>query len=149
MSYYHARPIHLELRPSVGLTCLLGLFVSMNLLVLLLLPMAAAIKIALIGVVMATGVRAVRQHALLLSTTAVISVRVDHESRLRLTLKDGRQYDARVLASSFVASYLTVLQLKVAEQRWPVALIILPDSVIPEQFRELRVWLKWGEVEVA
>lgn len=52
--------------------------------------------------------------------------------------------EAEVLSSSLVLPYLTVLNLKLSNGRKPFHVVLLPDSVDAENFRRLRVWLKWG-----
>ncbi len=53
--------------------------------------------------------------------------------------------ETKVLSSSLVLPYLTVLNLKVPNRRWSFNVLVLPDSVDAESFRRLRVWLKWGQ----
>lgn len=54
-----------------------------------------------------------------------------------------------LLGSSFVAPYLTVLELKPLgfQKLWqrfsPRSVVILPDGIDKEEFRQLRVLLRW------
>ncbi|MFM9912332.1 MAG: protein YgfX [Methylophilaceae bacterium] len=57
--------------------------------------------------------------------------------------QDGDWLEAKVLGSSLVLPYLTVLNLKLPNGRWPLNVVLLRDSVDAESFRRLRVWLKW------
>lgn len=50
-----------------------------------------------------------------------------------------------ILDTSFVTPWLTVLHLKLSQKRLPVYVVLLPDMLGPDEFRRLRVWLKWGE----
>ena len=56
----------------------------------------------------------------------------------------GSWHEARVLKSSFVAPWLTVLNLRMVRPRRYRHVVILPDSVAPEDFRRLRVLLRWA-----
>ncbi len=58
--------------------------------------------------------------------------------------RNGSVREARILGSSFVAPYLTIVLLKPIARWRTRAVVILPDAVAPELFRQLRVWLKWG-----
>jgi len=48
-----------------------------------------------------------------------------------------------VLEGSFVAPWLTIVRYKLDASWWPRNLLILPDMLPTEIFRQLRVWLKW------
>lgn len=47
-----------------------------------------------------------------------------------------------VLHSTFVASYLTVINLKLPGSVWPRHVVIFPDACRADEFRQLRVWLR-------
>jgi len=49
----------------------------------------------------------------------------------------------RVAGSSFVSPLLTVVNLRLEGARWGRAVLITADSLDPESFRRLRVWLRW------
>ena len=57
----------------------------------------------------------------------------------------GETIDCFVLDSTFVSSYLTVLMLKPKQWRhkYTRSVVILPDAVDTEKFRQLRVLLRW------
>jgi toxin CptA len=48
------------------------------------------------------------------------------------------------LRDSLVTPYLTVLNVLPQGARFSRSVVILPDSLDAESFRQLRVWLKWG-----
>jgi toxin CptA len=74
---------------------------------------------------------------------SLIALRLDADCRCEFQTRAGAWHEAALLGSSFVAPYLTVLNLKPAESRMVKHLVILPDAVHAEDFRRLRVWLKW------
>jgi toxin CptA len=68
----------------------------------------------------------------------------------RLTLSQSGQNDlsdqwhpVAVQPDTFVSPWLTVLRYRLPGQRWSQSLVILPDSLPADDFRRLRVWLKW------
>lgn len=63
---------------------------------------------------------------------------------IMLTLRNGVQLRGRISASSLVTPYLTVLNLSLSQRRGMHSVLILPDSMAKDAFRQLRVWLKWG-----
>ncbi|HEU4707981.1 MAG TPA: protein YgfX, partial [Methylophilaceae bacterium] len=50
----------------------------------------------------------------------------------------------QVLPESFVAPYLTILNLRVLGRIRRRHLLLTPGGVDMEAFRQLRVWLRWG-----
>ena len=63
------------------------------------------------------------------------------DGRLDFERADGITGVASVLAQSTVSAWLTVLLLSLSGRR--EALCILPDMLSPEDFRVLRLWLRW------
>ena len=61
-----------------------------------------------------------------------------------LIRRDGARLPCRILPGGLVAPGLTVLNLKPHGARTARSVVILPDSLDKESFRQLRVWLKWG-----
>lgn len=51
--------------------------------------------------------------------------------------------DAELSPETVVWPWLVVLHYRLAGAHRPVARVILPDSLDEEDFRRLRVWLKW------
>lgn len=74
---------------------------------------------------------------------SLIALRLDADCRCEFQTRSGAFHEADLLGSSFVAPYLAVLNLKPAEGRLVKHLVILSDAVDAEDFRRLRVWLKW------
>lgn len=62
-----------------------------------------------------------------------------------LVTRDGKQMTARVLADSLVTPFITVLNVLPKGSHLARSIIILPDSLDAESFRQLRVWLRWGQ----
>jgi toxin CptA len=81
------------------------------------------------------------------SNTAIVSISLHHDGRsdcrCEFQTKDGELHEAALLGTSFVAPYLTVLNLKPANSRLARHVVMLPDNVDGENFRKLRVLLKW------
>lgn len=144
MSYYSAKPIHLNLQPSILLASIIGFVVLMMGLVLIFLPLSAAFKWPLLVLIVIASIHSIRRYALLTSATAVTHLSLAQTSKLQLTYKDGTQAEVRVLESSFVSPYLTALNLQEVETGRRLSILLLPDSAESNGFRQLRVWLRWG-----
>lgn len=144
MSYYSAKPIHLNLQPSILLASIIGFVVLLMSLVLIILPLGAAFKWPLLVLIVIASTHSIRRYALLTSATAVTHLSLAQTSKLQLTYKDGTQAEVRVLESSFVSPYLTALNLREVETGRRLSILLLPDSAESNGFRQLRVWLRWG-----
>lgn len=64
--------------------------------------------------------------------------------RVMLATRGGKQLSGKVLRDSMVTPFITVLNVLPQGARFARSVIILPDSLDAESFRQLRVWLKWG-----
>ena len=157
----------IRLKPSMRLAVILSLahFSAIGLLWPLMLPVAAKF----IGTVIlaASLVFYLRHYALLRSPQSVTGLELSDEMTCTLELLRGERIACTVLGSSFVAPYLTVLELKplkILEPREPMqpltppvllaplpplrkfsgrSVVILPDGIDAEAFRRLRVLLRW------
>lgn len=144
MTYYSAKPIHLNLQPSILLTTAI-VFGALSLsMVLILLPLGALLKCVLLIFTGFASLHAIRHYAQLSSATSIVSLSLTQASKLHLTYKDGNQAEMRVLESSFVSPYLTVLNLQELDTKRQRHVLLLPDNTEANGFRQLRVWLRWG-----
>lgn len=67
------------------------------------------------------------------------------EDGVVLIRRDGVHLPCRILPGSLVAPWLTVLNMLPEGERLVRSVVILPDSLDAESFRQLRLWLKWGD----
>ncbi len=74
---------------------------------------------------------------------SVVQLKLIDELNCELETKDGRIIDCTILASTFVSSYLTVLMLQPIHSRLHRSVIILPDRIEADEFRRLRILLRW------
>jgi toxin CptA len=65
------------------------------------------------------------------------------EEGAEIILRDGKRQPCRILPGSLASPWLTVLNILPEESRFSRSVVILPDSLDAEAFRQLRVWLKW------
>ena len=90
--------------------------------------------------------RALPRHAWLRSADAITAIELDDDDAV-VHRHDGRSEHARLLASTYVSPYLTVLNLRIAGNIFAQHVIVVPDNVEPDAFRRLRLWLRWGYSE--
>ncbi|WP_176754619.1 protein YgfX [Nitrosospira sp. Nl5] len=142
--------IRLDRSIRLAMTLSLAHFFAIGILWPLMLPMAAK----LIGTVIlaASLIFYLRHYALLRSPGSVVSLELSDEMVCTLETRHGERIPCMLLGSSFVAPYLAVLDWKPMElrasllpwQRFPArSVVILPDGIDAEEFRQLRVLLRW------
>ena len=139
----------LRLGSSFRLALILGLahVTAIALLWPLMLPVAA--KLAATGVLATSLVIYLRHYALRNLPGSIIGLAIADDMTFTLQTRCGQHIVCELLGSSFVAPYLTVLELRPgnAAKWWqrPRArsVVILPDALGKEDFRQLRVLLRW------
>lgn len=85
----------------------------------------------------------VRRTGLLLAPASTISIEISSDDVLTVQTRRGEWIECEVLASTYVASFLTVLNLREVERERIRHVVVLSDSIDAENFRNLRVWLRW------
>lgn len=118
----------------------------------ILIPLALVwqIKLLMSIAILSTALYAICLHGLLVLPWSCLALRVNSDNTLTLMLGSGRQLQATVCLSSVVTPYLSVVNCKVQDapifMRWfSPHLVLLPDRLDQEAYRQLRVWLRWGQ----
>lgn len=131
-----------NLQPSIYFTIALVASHGVALAVLapLALPLWARILMALL--VLISLLYHVWHDAWLLALSSNKTLLLDGDM-VQLVARNGDQVTARVLADSLITPYITVLNVLPQGSNLARSVIILPDSLDAESFRQLRVWLRW------
>lgn len=144
------KPVFINFKPSRQLfIALLSMWDLMNVIVMLL-PLSWQLKLLLLALMMVATGYALLHDALLRLPTSCIALKVDHQHQLQVLFKDGSAIvDVSVSSDSVVTSRLTVI--RYTQKNTPFwrrivksRVIILPDSTDQQNFRQLRVWLRWS-----
>ncbi|TMH37977.1 MAG: hypothetical protein E6H56_16560 [Betaproteobacteria bacterium] len=135
-----ASTLQLDLKPSLKLA---GLLLAAHALALV----AACVSLAgwprvLVGfgiLLSATGCLA---EVLQRSSRAAVSLELREDGGASWRDRGGRRHEGRLRSDHFVSAAFVVLGLDVAGRgrKW---LVLFGDSALPEDFRRLRVWLRW------
>lgn len=143
--HYNARPLQLAFKCSGALSWLLATAGLLAAAILALMPLTLYIKLpALLMVLLATAYH-LALHAWLRLPWSCVALSIDSGGAIRISFRDGQQAAARVLPSSFVSAYLTLLNLRLDDGCTGLSLLLVPDRVAHDDFRRLRVWLRWGD----
>jgi toxin CptA len=84
-----------------------------------------------------------RRMALLRSPQSVVAMEIGDDGKIAFQTRDGRWRAASLRQSCFVSPWLTIVNLNPENARWSRNVVIMPDSLREDEFRQLRVWLRW------
>lgn len=143
------KPSLLDLKPSFYLAYLLGLLSLIACCIVLILPIVLWMKaIAILVMVFASGFYIARD-ALLIFPASWCAVYLDKDPKIMVRSVAGHEYLARVLPSTIVFPFVTILNFKVPDCFWVQTIIILPDrvDVDVDVFRRWRIFLIWQLAE--
>jgi hypothetical protein len=80
---------------------------------------------------------------------AVIEMLLSSDGVIVVRLRDGRLLAGHVRSSSFVHPWLTTIVWRPDGARWSRTVAIVPDMLDVDDFRRLRVMLRYGRSEVS
>lgn len=147
MTHYSANPIVLDLHPAYMLTILLVTVAIAACGIIFFMPISLLIKLFALILVLVYTLFFIAQDALLLLPWSYCRLEINAQDELLITRKDGVTMPVDLLPNSFVAAYLTVLNVNICGSRWRRSLILTPDRLDAQAFRQLRVWLRWRPLE--
>lgn len=133
-------PLMLDRRPSVILAAVLFFGFGLAIVVVALLPLHWVFRLSGIAALLfAFGWELHR--VLLRDSGAVRRLRLLADGGIEAGFNDGRWELCNVCAASFVTRWLVIVRLQGAAGTR--AVVLLPDGLVPDQHRRLRVWLRW------
>ena len=141
----HTPPsVHVVLGPSRITGAAIGVATLATLAVVLVLPLPAWQHAMVCALVLAWAWLAFHVVALRKGPHAVTEVRLAHDLVLVVHRGDGRLVAGHVRSSTFVAAWLTSIVWRPDGARLSRAILILPDQLPAEDFRRLRVMLRYA-----
>ncbi len=139
-----ARLEQIELQPSRLLVAILIAVHVAAMCMLLTLAMDARLLAGTALLLMLSARAAILRHALLRRPGSIVRLELADREHIRLQTRAGAWHSGRILGSSTVDPWLTVLNIRRDDRRWPAHVVLMSDSLDPAVFRRLRVWLRWG-----
>ena len=85
------------------------------------------------------------RYGLLRTTRSIVALELSDDGRTVVHLREGRTLACTISGTSYVSAALTVLNLRPEGRRTRCHAVLVPDNVQAEDFRRLRVLLKWGK----
>jgi len=133
--------LHLEPRRSLRAVALVTASHAATATLLLALPWPVGARAAGVAAIVLAGALAVRRIA---GRCAPASLRVGVDGRIAIARRDGRMEAGEVLADSYVGRRLTTIVWRPDGAHRVRTLLILADTFPEEDFRRLRVVLRYG-----
>ena len=66
------------------------------------------------------------------------------DDRIILFNRDGDEQVGKLLRSSLIMPQIVILNITLPNHFWKKNVVLMPDSMDAESFRQLRVVMKWG-----
>lgn len=140
--------VHVVLRPSRTVGAGLGVAALATLAVVLALPWPAWAQAAASACVFAWAALAFRRHALLRGAGAVTELRLAADLVLVAHRADGTLVAGHVRSSTYVGAQLTSIVWR-PDGAWRArAILVVPDMLPADDFRRLRVMLRYARSAV-
>lgn len=139
----YSETVALSLAPSALAARVIGFMGLGTLGLLAAMPGLVAPRILAATWVTCAGLDAMARVALRRSPHAVRALVLRDSGELLLTLSDGRRLAGHVRDGSFVAPFLTCIRWRAPGHRFDRTVLVLPDMTGREEFRRLRVLLRW------
>ncbi len=133
----------LKIKVSRFLTGVLLLVHLGGMALLMAVPVAWPVRLALWALLGMSLYRSLRVHAWRQGSSAIETIEMDGEGAASVRFAGMNGWHACQITSRFVHPWLTLLSLKIESRRWPVSLAIVADAVEPEPFRRWRVALRF------
>lgn len=137
------KAFEVELRPSRRLAGLLGIAHGGVLLLLPTLPIATWLALPIAVLLVISAVLTISHYALQRGIKAVTALKLTDRERLQIRSADGIWHEGLLLGSSTVGAAIAVLNIRM-NSGGIRHVVILGDGIDANDFRRLRVWLRWG-----
>ena len=145
---YH---IQLVIRPSVVLCWVLGTMSLLGVVCLSVLPWPWPWRLLSCLMLLAAAGHAILLHGLRRLKHSVVAMQLKPDSSVSILLKDGRRQEVRIMPSTVVTPLLSVVHYRLHEAEWYCPMhyvLVLADAVDAEEYRLLRVYLRWATLPV-
>lgn len=140
--------VHVALGPSRIAGAAIGALALATLAVLFALPLAAWQQSAATVLVAGWAWVAFRIVALRRGACAVTGLTLAHDRMVIACLGDGTLIAGHVRSATYVGALVTSVVWRPDDSRWSRAVLVLPDMLPAEDFRRLRILLRYARSDV-
>lgn len=145
------KPIQIDFKPSSSLGLIIFAMGSGASAIILNLPaLNAQIKLLLVMMTLVAVIYHICRYGLLMLPWSCVALKINSKNQLQVIYRNGRLVCVDVCRDTVVTPYLTVINCKAHDANFfarllALHIVILPDMLDAENFRQLRVWLRWGK----
>jgi hypothetical protein len=142
--------VHVVLSPSPIAGAAIGVFAAATIALTVVLPLPTLLQVATVAAVVAWAAWSFHADALHRGHFAVTEVRLAPDLILVVCMGDGQLVSGHVRASTCVGAWVTTIVWRPDGWRWSRTILVLADMLPAEDFRRLRVMLRYarsGEVQ--
>ena len=75
---------------------------------------------------------------------AIVALEIKEQGGISFQMRRGEWLDCELHGSSFISPHLMIVNLRPRGRRLARYVILVPDNVDAEDFRRLRMWLRWS-----
>jgi len=136
--------VHVSLGPSRSAGAAFGVATLATLVIVLLVPLDPWQHGAVCAVVLAWAWAAFQRIAVRSTPDAVVELRLAPNLLVVVTRGDGRLVAGHVRSSTCVSAALTSIVWRPDRARWSRSILVVPDMLPPDDFRRLRVMLRYA-----
>ena len=143
--------LQLAIRPSLALCLVLGAMSLLGMVSLSVLPWPWPWRVLCCLLLAAATSHAILLHGLRRLKHSVVALQLKPDNSVTIHLQDGRRQAVRIMPSTVVTPLLSVVHFRLQEAAWysPVRYVLIPaDAVDAEDYRRLRVYLRWATLPV-
>jgi hypothetical protein len=136
--------LHVSLGPSRLAGAAIGAMTLATLVVALQLPLPPWQHAAVCAIVLASAWVAFERLAVRATPDAIVQLRLAPNLLIVVTRGDGRMVGGHVRSSTCVSAVLTSIVWRPDGARWSRAILVVPDMLPADDFRRLRVMLRYA-----
>jgi hypothetical protein len=136
--------VHVVLSPSRIAGACIGVFAMATIALTVGLPLEPLVQMAMIAAVVAWAGWSFQVDALRRGSLAVTELRLAPDLILIACMGDGLLVAGHVRASTYVGAWVTTIVWRPDGSRWSRTILVLPDMLPAEDFRRLRVMLRYA-----
>jgi hypothetical protein len=144
--------VHVVLSASRIAGAGVGMLATATVALTIAMPLDPLLQIALVAAIVAWAAWAFQVDALRRGRFAVTEVRLAPDLILVACMGDGHLVAGHVRSTTYVGAWITTIVWRPDGWRWSRSILVLPDMLPAEDFRRLRVMLRYarsGEVQEA
>jgi toxin CptA len=136
--------VHVVLSPSRVAGTAIGILAAATLALTIALPLSIYVQVALFGALVMWAAWSFHVDALLRGRFAVTELRLAPDLILVACMGGGRLVAGHVRAATYVGAWVTTIVWRPDGWWWSRTVLILPDMLPAEDFRRLRVMLRYA-----